>query len=408
MSLTRSISCLAAALLAVVWLTTAARAEHPEFQPFIGPDYFNPDLQFFAPAEVSEFGGGEPPNIGFYATYDRLHINISRPEGNNFPNLPLNDVEPPLPPDPVIPGQQDTLGSLWSPWEGDFTWGNRLDLGYMTEDKVGWNMVVWSISGPNENLVTRQERVSPINPDGPPLDPDEVVFPIQDRNPRDYYLTQSINNATFSSFELNRVWRRKEFHNGGVFEPMIGIRYSIFNDIVRRDRYARYARFVDPPLGDGFPVPGFITARGPSEIYIIDKTRWENNMLGPQLGFRLSKTYGHWTLSTEMRAFALQNWQFFTAQQTRRFTIWDSLAPADTMFTELIDKDRTFEDNAEFVWGGEIRGEASYELTRDIALRVGFTITDFAQGVARSNSPTEFTDQDVFMGGMSFGLTMNR
>lgn len=403
MSLTRSISCLAAALLAVVWLTNAARAEHPQFQPFIEPDYFNPDLQFFAPAEVSEFGGGEPPNTGFYATYDRLYINISRPEGNNTPDIPVGNVDPPLPPAPVIPGQIDSLGSLWSPWEGDFTWGNRLDFGYMTEDKVGWNMVAWSISGPNTNLVTPQERVSPLNEEGPPIEPDEVVFPIQDRNPLTYNLTQSINNATFSSFELNRVWRRKEFHNGGVFEPMIGVRYMIFNDIVRRDRYARY----DQDLL-GFPEPLLQTADGPGEIYLIDKTRWENNMLGGQLGFRLSKTYGHWHLSTEMRAFALQNWQFFTAQQTRKYSVWDSVAPADELRFELIEKDRTYEDNAEFVWGGEIRGEAAYELTRDICLRVGFTFMDMGRGVARSNSPTDFTDQDVIMGGVSFGLTMNR
>ena len=193
-----------------------------------------------------------------------------------------------------------------------------------------------------------------------------------------------------------------------VFEPMIGVRYSIFNDFVRRDRYARYQRFANPPLGDAFPVPGFITANGPTEVYVIDKTHWENNMLGPQFGFRLSKTYGHWTLSTEMRAFAMQNWQFFMAQQTQRYTIWDTVAPADVLQTELISKDRTFEDNAEFVWGGEIRGEAAFEVTRDIALRVGFTLTDFAQGVARSNSPTGYTDQDVIMGGLSFGLTMNR
>lgn len=405
MSLTRSFSCLTAALLAVVWLASAAQAEHPEFQPFIEPDYFNPDLQFFAPAEVSEFGGGEPPNIGFYATYDRLYINVSRPDGNNAPGPAFNNVDPPLPPTPPIPGQIQTLDTLWSPWEGDFTWGNRFDFGYMTEEKRGWNIVAWSISGPNENLVTRQERVGRINEDGPPVDPEGVVFPIQDRNPRDYFLTQSINNATFSSVELNRVWRRKEFHNGGVFEPMIGVRYMVFNDYVRRDRYARY---VNDVLGDNFPIPFLQDSDGPGEVYIIDKTHWENNMLGPQIGFRLSKSYGHWHLSTEMRAFAMQNWQFFSAQQTQRFTIWNSPAPADSIDTELIMKDRVYNDNAEFVWGGEIRGEAAYELTRDISLRFGFTLTDIGQGVARSNHPTSYTDQTVIMGGVSFGLTMNR
>jgi hypothetical protein len=403
MSLTRTFSCLAAALLAIAWVASAAFAEHPQFQPFIEPDYFNPDLQFFAPAEVSEFGNGEPPNTGFYATYDRLYVNINRPDGDNFvPNFRF--TPDPLPPFEVVPYDPGlaTLGTLWSPWEGDFTWGNRFDFGYMTEDKVGWNIVAWSVSGPNEFLVTRQERVSPLNEDGPPVDPDEVVFPIQDRNPLDYYLKNSINNATMSSVELNRVWRRKEFHGGGVFEPMIGVRFMKINDFVRRDRYARF----EVSILDFFPL--FETADGPAEAYTINRTHWENNMLGGQLGFRLSKTYGHWNLSCEGRAFSLANFQYFSSYQVRKYSVWQQPAPADELRLELIQKDQTFNKNSEFAFGGEIRGEAAYELTRDISLRFGFTFTDVFKGVARGNHISEYTDQDFIMGGVSFGLTMNR
>ena len=56
-----------AALLAALGVATSAQAQH--FQPFIDPGYFEPDLQFFAPAEVSEFGCGEPPNTGVYFDY---------------------------------------------------------------------------------------------------------------------------------------------------------------------------------------------------------------------------------------------------------------------------------------------------------------------------------------------------
>src|SRR5688572_7199506 len=107
MSLIRPYAWLAA-LLAVLGMAAEASAQH--YQPFIDPGYFNPDFQFFAPAEVSAYSGGEPPNTGFYCDYDRVYINITRP-----------DNEP----------------SLFSQHQGDFTWGNRWELGYMTEDDTG-------------------------------------------------------------------------------------------------------------------------------------------------------------------------------------------------------------------------------------------------------------------------------
>src|SRR6476646_1460597 len=49
------------------------------FQPFIDPGYFQPDFQWFAPAEVSDYGGGEPPNHGIYVTFDRTYVTVTRP-----------------------------------------------------------------------------------------------------------------------------------------------------------------------------------------------------------------------------------------------------------------------------------------------------------------------------------------
>jgi hypothetical protein len=49
------------------------------FQPFVDPGYFNPDFQFFAPAEVDDFGGEEKANTGIYFTFDRTYVNVSRP-----------------------------------------------------------------------------------------------------------------------------------------------------------------------------------------------------------------------------------------------------------------------------------------------------------------------------------------
>ena len=69
-----------AALLAVVSLAGTAQAQ--KYEPFIDPGYFGqPDFQFFAPAEVGDFGGEEPPNTGIYFDYDRLYVDVNRPDG---------------------------------------------------------------------------------------------------------------------------------------------------------------------------------------------------------------------------------------------------------------------------------------------------------------------------------------
>src|SRR5262245_14743255 len=104
MSMTRPIATLAA--LAMI-LGAAAAAQAQRFQPFIDPGYFSPDFQYFAPAEVGDFGGKDWANTGIYFDYDKLYLNVTRPEG-----------EP----------------SLFSPFEGDFTWGNRFEIGYMTDE----------------------------------------------------------------------------------------------------------------------------------------------------------------------------------------------------------------------------------------------------------------------------------
>lgn len=359
-----------ATVLALVTLGQVAQAQR--YQPFIEPDTFNPDLQFFAPAEVSDFGGGDGPNVGFFANYDRVYLNWSRPDGE---------------------------ASFESPFEGDFGWGNRWDLGYMTEDKTGWAITGWHLSGPNEGIHVLQERLDRFNDDDDP-DADEGRDPIlSDRNPRQYDLTQSINRADLSSVEINKIWRRKEFHNGGVFEPMVGVRYVNMKDYYRRDQYDRFAEDI---LGGITAVPSI---SGPYEVLTTDKAIYDNVMLGGQLGFRYSHVLGHWNLSTEFRAFGLQNFQHLMNKELTTTTRYSALGGD----VELENKTqvRSHESNDEFVWGGEVRGEAAYEVTRDISLRFGFVIMDFAQGIGRGPT-TRTSDQDLFIGGVTFGLTVNR
>jgi hypothetical protein len=403
MSLTRPHLWLAA-LMAVLSLADQARAQgyggnfatdardlpssgavfHARFNPFIEPDTFgDPDLQFFAPADVSDYGGIDPPSTGFYFTYDRLYINVDRPDG--------------------IASQGDGNN-------GDFGWGNRIDAGYWSEDHVGWGISASHLDGPNENLITFQERVSRFNEDDdPPGSGEEPI--LQDRNPRRYNVTQSINNATFSSFELNRMWRRKQFHNGAVLEPFVGGRFMTFKDYGRRDTYHRYAEDI---VGDEV-IPTDPRREGPYEDYLQDHTWHENSMVAGQLGVRLHKKSGHWLLSGEFRAFAAANFQYYSHKFERTLTrgpLEDE--PELEIHEEFLDQDY----NEEFVWGGEVRAEASYQLTRDISFRTGLMVTSLGKGIARGvverdsilDFPRRITinDQAATLAGLTFGIEINR
>jgi hypothetical protein len=147
MSMFRPIAWLAAVIVALgmaggAWaqVPTSPGSSHLwQFQPFADPSQFSPDFQFFAPAEVDDFGGEEKPNTGIYVSFDRTYVNVSRPI-NQF--------------------------SFGSGNQGDFTWGNRMEIGYMLGDPSGWQAVLWHVNGPNEKYSTAdilQQFTEPVN-----------------------------------------------------------------------------------------------------------------------------------------------------------------------------------------------------------------------------------------------------
>ena len=64
-------------------------------------------------------------------------------------------------------------------------------------------------------------------------------------------------------------------------------------------------------------------------------------------------------------------------------------------------------NNNEFVWGGELRAEAAYEITRDFNLRLGFNVLNYGQGVGRGND-IDVNNDRLLSYGFSFGFTLNR
>jgi hypothetical protein len=377
--------------------------------PFIELDRFGPDLQFFAPAKVDDYSGGEPPKTGFYLSIDKVYVNVSRPVGNAYTFDPVTTAHSIF---PLAFSSTISEASFNSGVDGDFTWGNRVDLGYMTPENVGWGMTAYHISGPNEYLVARRERPDRHNEDDGSDGLGDGLEPILlDRNPRFYDITQSLNVATLTSIEFNRVWRRKEFHYGGVFEPYIGARYINFKDRTRRDGYARFAT-TTIGIGGQDPAAGLDEPADPHdlgfwEVYNQNFTTIENSMLGAQLGFRLSKRVGHWNLSTDVKFFALENFQILTNKLVATRTHYTHSIPAGDPVMHREDVFIAHDHAAEFVWGGEVRGEAAYALTRDVSLKTGAVFMDLGRGIGRGGD-LAFNQQGVWIGGISFGVDINR
>jgi len=114
------------------------------FQPFGPIDFGNvSDVQLFAPFDSSQYGTYPRPNVGPWFSYERLFWNIhppnrttiGDPNANQFINLsgssdsPIQDID--------IHSDADTsfINAL-------FRWGNRFEIGYMTDDDCGWMVTV--------------------------------------------------------------------------------------------------------------------------------------------------------------------------------------------------------------------------------------------------------------------------
>ena len=339
-----------------------------EFQPFLDPGTFNPDFQFFAPAEVDEFGGEEEANYGLYVTFDRTYVNVSRPK-DEF--------------------------SFNSQHQGDFTWGNRMEVGYMMGDPKGWQAVLWHVNGPNETFSSSDflQNITDITGDAT----GEVLTP---------GTINTVNQMKLSSFELNRVWRMKPFHNQSYFEPLLGYRYMNVKDYFRRETLLLEQPGVGP------------NAAANDEFFRRELTKcdFENQMHGGQLGARWFGQRGHWMLSAELKMFAVANFQSLRTVTEESVLPNPDILLFDGDTADLInplgsggDLNRTLDHQraSQFVWGGEVRGEAAYELTRDINLRVGFVFLDLGQGIGRGNL-IRLNNQAVQMAGVTFGFTVNR
>lgn len=361
------------------------------YHPHGDPLDFDPDWQWFAPVdewEMEELQPRQRANHGWFGAYDRTYLWLSRPATEQSANT------------------------------GDFGWGNRYDFGWMGEDDHGWLFSFRNMSGPNVYDRLSVTRIDRVNADdtGDPLNP---IFPPEDRNDpqllyRVYVLGDSLNVGGLSNFELNRTWRKTPYRYGGILEPMIGFKYSTFDDQALNQYYDRDVNQIG--------TPGGVLAFTGVETLTSDLTLTKNQMVGGQFGARYFNHNGRWTWSGELRAFGMANFQTSTFSRYTETTEYDGLG-GDVVITDAYTGSITFADtNTEFVFGFEARAEGAYYVTKYLEVRGGIDVINFAKGIWRGANPTIFSDnsniversatkdqtQDVQLAGFTFGITLNR
>jgi hypothetical protein len=370
----------ASLLTALVILHGAVSLSAQEHLPLQDPFAFDPDFQWFEPVTDMDLADLKPQkraHTGWFATYDRLNLYVSRPE--------LEE-----------PGISET--------KIDSGWGHRYELGYMLPgEDTGW-MVNWTSSGVGEFFTIRQERLNRFADEDAEGIPPFGFPPIVDEannlgfGYRFYDIHDTENVLSYDSYELNKVWRMEPYHYGGILEPMVGLRWM---RVIDTNAFMNYQSTLEnPPLAG----PNFDEA----ELLTSSQAITTNDLLGGQLGFRYFKFRDRFTYSSDFRAFfggAYQDSESFTASE---LTIYDG-GDVSNILKNATKPNNT--RNEEFFVGFDVRAEVGYQLTRLISIRGGFQLVDIARGVWRGGDGRVIArgdnDQDVVMLGGTFGINLN-
>jgi hypothetical protein len=197
----------------------------------------------------------------------------------------------------------------------------------------------------------------------------------------------------------------KKLHYGSHLEPFFGFRYIKYQDFWQQDAYSRITDLgVDvgqvPPLTQD---PTLLQ----NERFDQLKSTFDNHMVGGQLGARWYKLKGRWNLSGEIRAFVFSNFQFQQTIQSSELTFYDATGVDEPPEGVFLSHTLSNDNATEFVFGGEVRAQAAYEVTRDVAIRVGITFMELGKGVGRGNN-INANDENVTMFGTTFGIDIRR
>lgn len=468
---------LATLVPAVLTSFSAANEPYQPSTPFIDPYEFDTDFQIFKPFDPDDYGGAPKPRIGWFLNFDRMYIAMSRPETGgtngmagqiigNYRNIMTDNESPWLPGQVASEVALTPLNPLPEPVDSnlgpladthDFTYGNRLDFGFMTDENHGWLLSYIKVNNPHLALVNPNFTHGSGSQSGGDDEGDDQGG--DDEGGEDLpslpsqtgygdvlgdYLQEtkiSINSGTFNSIELTKIFRLEQLNNGVVVEPMFGMRYIEFRDIFFADgvhfgQVWSISDGEDDGGGTTDDATGDDAGDTGTDLELIDMLELDtfngfakNQMMMGQLGFRAYQQRGRWNLGAEIRAFSGLNYQIFerTHRQEIQFELEDAEGggggdeegeggeggeitvisgnPVPYAYVPVT-LSREERDMTELVIGSEMRLNASYSVWRDVSINAGFELILVGRGVARGFDLNN--DEKLMLVGGTLGIVVNR
>lgn len=366
-------------MLLAAWITTAADPAPAEVvhENHLFPEFCPEDLNFnwFEPIYCD--CGDERPlaNLGFFFEYQRLSTNVSRPR--------------------EAAGHQDF---------GDWSNGNIFDFGYMRESDhhgtaSGWLVSVEKIDNPNQRLVNTN------------IDRNGVILLDLLGNPiGDEFVQQNAFNVY--SIDINRVWRMEPTFHGAILEPFVGVRYNRIRDHFDRAAYTRF-----DPVFPTTNTPNSVLSATQFDTYLDSETFTDNDLYGGQVGLRAFKKRGRWRVETQIKGFAFHNFaerdSDVTNETTSRtqFALYDAngnlTAIANGPLGVSITREEATWLNNRFTWGGELRLDLGFDITKKFAIEVGAQFLAFRKGIGRGDTFPGL-GENFTAGGATLGFSINR
>jgi hypothetical protein len=219
-----------------------------------------------------------------------------------------------------------------------------------------------------------------------------------------------------------KLFRFRPFHNNSIMELYLGARYMEINDTFHVNALGGFGNeFLN--LGVGQDAAG---NQVPIRVQSFWRSEVDNNIVGPQIGGRWHSRRGAFNFVAEARFMAGFNFQNIKQTGQLGGNIPNGLVNAGNNALQSLANapaalDNTnFEHHAhfdEFAPTGEVRVQWSYNVTKALALQVGWTGI-YADGIARGANMivyrvpnlgiSEHNREDYFTTGVDFGVTFNR
>ena len=405
------------------------------------------DMQIFATADQSRYGGGHRPNEGYFFAFDGLVWSIGSPDATdvgrndltrNVVYVPEDGFTDPPTAGRPYPVTVESSSLSTGAFENEFTGGNRYDFGYMTGHH-GWMFSAFYLQDINQEIYGSNASVvlqdAPLGLPIPVLGPDGGVSAITGRLDGYYYYDDDLTDGDDSSggplpvrfdeltvrntvemwnVEWDYIYRFHPGHHSGILEMRAGVRYLEFNEIFGVE-------------GIGYE-DDTATATVPSGI--LNDSLWttwaDNHIIGGQIGLRWFRRQNRWTWEVESRFFAGYNAQSINQRATiaSRLQQYQTAPPTPGVPVKM---SGTVRSDSEFNIGvfspnAEFRVNLKYQLTRSVTCRVGWTGL-WLNGIARPSNMVDYSlnadgsifgileqnnQQSVFINGISFGIDLNR